>query len=294
MNIEFDILAGLSNEESDFNPLDIDEKDTAARKWEKRMKRLADCHKNILIFRNPYTGKSQVRLFECGLPECPTCAAKRADNSKRQIEKAVFENETVYSVETDNPSIINKIKKAGKDNYKSFPMSTENDMCRIFFVSETPIEGASVVTADAIETDYDWLDISLKRKGKRTSGFLGKTKNEENTGTVKVKLAYVVSETDDITLVNVCNHETDLETPDLNPKTQEELEEAVFTRSQLSAEKQRAKGIVTTIRYKTWHVDLSRIDWLSNTRDNFNTRTSRTARETLEQLEIAQLAQFSS
>ena len=246
--------------------LDEMQREDDNKKIENRAKRLANCQHIVLVYRNPMQGKAKINLYQCDLPECEFCSAKRGSKAKLQIEKADFEGGQVFMIDTEDVKLQNQIRKLGKDHYKCFPQDAESERCIIFYTAPKEI-GESIEVTDSFVEQLDWTEIARKRTGKRTSGFLGKNKDEENRGTVKVKLAHVVAETSDITLVNVCTHETDKETATLDPHTQEELQEAMQERANLDAEKMRAKGISARIIYKTYHINLSCIDWLSHIRN---------------------------
>lgn len=268
--------------------LDEIQHDLDANKSNSRAERLANCQKVTIIARDPHGKKNKISLYQCGLPECAYCSARRGENAKRQVEKAVFENtEKVFMIETDDIDIQKKIRSLGKNNYKCFPQAEDCDQFVIFYSAETSIDGSPSVTPDYIE-QLDFVDIAKKRKGKRTSGALGKTLNEENSGTVKVKLPYLVAESNDITLINVSVHQTDIDTAELDPHTEEELKSAMEEVVLADKKNLSAKGINSTIYYKTYHIDLSRIDWLSHIRNKLTYNHKMFSELSLSQLSFTQ------
>lgn len=255
-------------------------------KEDRRKFRLSRCGKQVYLVRDQNTGKATPKLYRCDLPECEFCSKRRGNKAMTQIEKAVFEQQNIWTLETNNEQIHASIVRLGKDKYKSFPLSGEDETRKVFYSSDNPIPGSVPVTQEDIDL-YDWTEIARKKPGKRTSGALGKTTNPENTGTVKIKVATSVIDCEDAKELYGIANEARQETITLDPHSQDELESANKARAELETSKARERGYTARIVYKTFRVNLSCIDWLSHIHDKFTYKTVNTPQPNLNQLEFA-------
>lgn len=275
--------------EEELEMLDEMQADYEEGKTERRSKRLENCGKVVIIYRNPMTGQPKINLYACNLPECERCSEKRGGNAQRQIEKAIHENNNVWMAETSSSDAQALIKKLGKDNYKCFPQDANSDRCIIFYSSEEELLPSKPVALEDVDDKeaFDWTEIARKRTGKRVSGALGKDTNPENQGTVKVKLPTLVAYTSDMNVVAACTRATDSETKDLDPHSEDELKEAVEARVTSDIEKLRSKGIECTMEYRTFRIDLSCIDWQRTIHDKFTPRYQNSSETIYKQASLA-------
>jgi len=228
--------------------------------------RLSLCGGSWVRYFDPATGIHKRAPYTCGLWRdklCPRCFEQRIGYLRGRILKALVnarqEEVSILTVRADSNQSRSLTRRLDKEDYARYPVSEDKDLFFIHGDAEgiKPSDDAQPVTYDEVDA-MDWEEIALTPRG-RISGGLGYSKPEEQEYKVTMETIVLDSST------TAAQQKEALataykETIDLNPQTEEEVQQAVKER--LSAYEKAliaAGGKVFSRRTVTRH--FSRIIW---------------------------------
>lgn len=186
---------------------------------------------------DPLSGEFAWKPYYCGVyRECPVCRKRRAEQTKTEIEKYLYDEGEVYIfllTEEQSEAITKDLKKS---EFRKLPHPNNFDMVFISgnSISRENIRANNGRRVDAVYIDQitDWETAVNTPKGRRISGTLGKfsgkdEKSSEPTG--KVKVAEILTNAPTEIEVEAAKR-AQRETKSLDPHDIESLQEAIEKR----------------------------------------------------------------
>ncbi len=252
------------------------EEEEAEYRAEKRVIRLERCGSYDTKVNN--NGELTWYPTMCGIfRECDRCKSIRAKNHINELRSTGYQ---IAILKMSDDVAVMLGEELGKEFFRRYPV--ENG-CYLVVPEQF---ARSCITSDAGQNDgitliESELDMRLIAKmidtpeGRRTSGRLGRKYKEVDKNRTKLKKCGMgttaAREIEDMTFQNVMH-----ETKELDPKSAEELQEAIEIREELYKEKIKALGgeIVTinTIYEYITPEEIKRIDWIESYKSRFSNR----------------------
>ena len=209
----------------------------AAKKEERRQERKETCGKLWQVFIDPTTGDKKSYAVKCGLwrdHECESCFDDRKYKFKMRITRAIERGKSVYAIPiTESGDIISEL---AKEDYLRLPADMEGEGLLFYNATKREKVGIQILSMNAISENV-WDLLTNTPEGSRPSGDLGKEEeNESDFGgeggqeKVEINITSVTINTEDKAKSEQAWTETLMRTTQLNPKTPQEVEEAIATR----------------------------------------------------------------
>lgn len=261
--MEHNLLGVLQQIDPDksFRDQDLDKLDKLRKEQtriEKREKRLNDCGKYANWY-NPHSGKRTGFIFRCGLfRHCSVCLKRRADEEYTWVKQATLDKRMIV-ISVDSKAATNIIRKAEKTEYIRFPGEDGKDL---LFLDET-----LGIVGEAVDLDWvvkqDWEIIVSTPKGRNKSGTMHMP-IEEDAG----EEFTIINTQQFITNANRYNtikamKEAEEQTANLNPKTANEVVNALRKRTRIATRKLREMGYSINMYNKKLKLIHSMINWQS-------------------------------
>lgn len=245
------------------NLLDDSEIDEKAHR---RQQRLNDCGSPACRL-DPHTGNHYWFSQRCGLFRmCPTCLDERAKKVKLNMQEFIASGNGVKMLRLSESDAKRLCRRLDKLEYERFPIDQEGDI--LFVVSTVNLgdefEGyASDLTLAEVDA-LAWSTIVLTPEGRNRSGKM--TVCCRNDGDDEFEYVQSPSLVSDASMKEqaVAMEMARRNTATLNPRTAEEVEEALADRMWEAYRILKSLGYNPRMYYGMQKVVLGRISWINN------------------------------
>ena len=220
-----------------------------------RSARVAKCSTFFNRIQDGTTGDWRLVPWRCGnVHECPICRKIKVDKVKGSLV-SIANGVTKIRKNISNAEAAKLTRKLKSANYKRFPI--DDDSCTILFVSDDD-EGTPFTLA--MMDTIDWDSLAISPIGKRTTGKLGAAIGKK-PGVEKTKVALVNAPSATEEQWREAGDSAKKATENLDPKTAEEVDQALIKRAGFMLAELQRLGIPYTVQYVTQEYLLEDVNW---------------------------------
>ncbi len=226
------------------------------------------------VRRNPITGQLNHFNLRCGLfRECDKCLAIR---TKKHLTELRSEEDNMVVLKCGDIDAVSIANTIGKEFFRRYPVEGSN-----YLIISKQFVGSCTYGADSVEIVEGELSMDLMKElvntpaGRRTSGKLGRKERVEKDDRIQIKVSNIVTSADYRASI-LAEEVVQQKTKHFDPKTIDEIEEAIAERDELykeTIEKAGYKVLICDIAFE--YVDeeeIKRIDWIKSYNSRFSNR----------------------
>lgn len=239
-----------------------------AYRAEKRTRRLSDCG-NWSHFYDPHNGRQKSFIFRCELfRECERCLEYRGAREREWMKDASLRNDKVIvrGSQKEIDSLLNR-KHEGqeieKSNYARYPQKDADD---ILIIEKRCI--SEEAESDDLRLGWvlsqDWSEILNTPEGRNKSGTVHCPPSDENMDEFTlITTKQFITDAQQSEVVRAMR-EAEEETAELDPRTPDEVVEALGKRFGVATAKLRKQGYNVQVYAKRLRLVHERINWRNN------------------------------
>ncbi len=227
-----------------------------ARIEQRRAERLQDCG-NWSYWYNPHNGKRTGFTFKCGLfRECSACLERRAEDERGWLQNAsLAKSLNILRVPKERATKL--LRRKEKADYVRYPQ--ENGVDLLIFSDELELGGVAI-DFNWVRTQ-DWAKIVNTPEGRKKSGSVHMPASDEDMNDFTLITTKQFTTNANRPQVLEAMQEAEECTSELDPKTPDEVVEALNKRTNIATNLLEKEGFNVQVyekRLRVWH---DQIDW---------------------------------